>query len=140
MAKPESNFIARVHRRLDKDVYKQAMGLTSTNGTPDYYYEGPHGCKWIEYKWYPEKPGTIDLCNPKKKPHLSALQRLWLNRAIINNVDAFVVAGYPGGCFILKQGIWNKVIQLTNPFEAPIEEVVRLINELSRGRKNRGKA
>lgn len=141
MAKPETNFIARVHRRLTEGVYKQAMGLTSTNGTPDYYYEGPHGCMWIEYKWYPEKPTIIDLTNPKKKPHLSALQRLWLNRAMFNRINAFVVAGYPGGgCFLLKDGVWNGIICVLNQYDRPVEDIVSMINELKRGRSSRRKA
>jgi hypothetical protein len=139
MAKPESNFIARIHRRLTTDIYKQAMGLTSTNGTPDYYYEGVNGCLWIEYKWYPEKPLTIDLTDKKKKPHLSALQRLWLNRAIVNGVDAIVVAGYPGtGCFILEFGAWNHKITDTRKYDFPILKVIDRIHEIRRGRTDRG--
>ena len=112
------------------------MGLTSTNGTPDYYYEGAKGCLWIEYKWYPEKPRVIDLTDKKKKPHLSALQRLWLNRAVANGVDVIVVAGYPDGCFILEFGAWNNMILNPKRYEYPITRVIGRIHELRRGRTN----
>jgi hypothetical protein len=107
MPKPEANFISRVHRKLDASVYKQAMGLTSTNGTPDYYYEGNAGHLWVEYKWYPEKPKFVDLCDTSKKPSLSRLQQRWLERAHGNKQPVVVVAGFPGGCFVFLGVEWK---------------------------------
>jgi len=101
MAKPERNFINRIHRKIKPTLFKQGMGLTSTNGTPDYYYEGSEGALWVEYKWYPEEPEAIDLCDTKKKTHLSMLQQNWLGRASRNLVRVAVVAGYPKGCIVL---------------------------------------
>ena len=102
-SKPESNFIDRIHRKLNKAVYKQAMGLTATNGTPDYYYEGITGHLWVEYKWYPEKPDFIDLCDTGKKPNLSKLQQHWLRRANNSGQPIAVVAGFPGGVIVLVE-------------------------------------
>jgi hypothetical protein len=107
MAKPERNFINRIHRKIKPTLYKQAMGLTSTNGTPDYYYEGLRGELWVEYKWYPEEPQEINLCDTKKKTHLSMLQQNWLRRANTNCVDVAVVAGYPKGCVVLLDSNWQ---------------------------------
>jgi hypothetical protein len=107
VAKPERNFINRIHRKISPVLYKQAMGLTSTNGTPDYYYEGRLRAElWVEYKWYPEEPEEIDLCDTKKKTHLSMLQQNWLERANRNGVKVAVVAGYPKGCIVLRGEQW----------------------------------
>lgn len=137
MAKPEGNFIQRVHRKLNKKIHKQSMGLTALNGTPDYYYEGPYGSMWIEYKWYAARPGSIRLATSKSSPKLSPLQRKWLNRAYVNRVRVYVVAGYPGGCFILKNSKWNDDLKPVEPYECPIEEVVALINGLAESNRNR---
>jgi hypothetical protein len=82
------------------------MGLTSTNGTPDYYYEGLNRELWVEYKWYPEEPKEIKICDTKQKVHLSMLQQIWLERAIKNNVRVAVVIGYPKGCVVLLGRQW----------------------------------
>ena len=110
MTKPETNFIKRIHRKLNSNVYKQAMGLTATNGTPDYYYERSYGAIWVEYKWYPKEPIAVDLTNAKKDPCLSKLQQRWLRRAYHNNVIIAVVAGYPGGCIALWGLDWDRLI------------------------------
>jgi hypothetical protein len=102
MAKPERNFINRIHRKIKPTLFKQAMGLTSTNGTPDYYYEGRDGALWVEYKFFPVEPqGQFDLCDTNQKIHLSKLQQVWLARASKNKVRVAVVAGYPKGCVVL---------------------------------------
>ncbi len=117
MAKPERNFINRIHRKIQPTLYKQAMGLTSTNGTPDYYYEGAELSElWVEYKWYPEEPKEIDLCDTKKKTHLSMLQQNWLERANGNNVNVAVVAGYPKGCVVLLGGQWLSAVTTSTRF------------------------
>lgn len=108
--KPETLFANRIHRKLNKDVYKQAMGLTATNGTPDYYYEGNISHLWVEYKWYPKEPNRIDLCDTDKKPCLSRLQQDWLARADNNEQPLAVVAGYPGGCIVLAQDEFKMIL------------------------------
>lgn len=116
MAKPERNFINRIHRKVKPTLYKQAMGLTSTNGTPDYYYEGLQGALWVEYKWYPKEPEEIDLCDTKKPTHLSMLQQAWLKRANKNSVKVAVVAGYPKGCVVLLGKQWMSGVTLSKRF------------------------
>ena len=110
--KPEANFIIRIHRKLDTVLYKQAMGLTATNGTPDYYYEGRNGVLWVEYKWYPKKPTVVELYDTDKYPHLSRLQQNWLTRAHNNGVPVAVVAGYPKGCLVFNGLDWTRRWQL----------------------------
>ena len=105
--KPEANFVKRIHSKLNKNLYKQAMGLTVTNGTPDYYYEGKLNYLWVEYKWYPTEPTFVDLYNTARKPSLSMLQQHWLKRAHTNNINTAVVAGYPKGCIILQGLEWE---------------------------------
>lgn len=135
--KPEANFVQRIHRKIRSSVHKQAMGGTLFNGTPDYYYEGCVNHMWIEYKWYPSKPRMIDLSNQKKKPCLSTLQLRWLQRAWLNKVKVAVVAGYPGGCFILIEGEWTRTItDHIEDYDYPIEEVIRRINGLAGSSRN----
>lgn len=117
MAKPERNFINRIHRKIKPTLFKQAMGLTSTNGTPDYYYEGSLGAIWVEYKFFPVEPmGQFDLCDTKQKIHLSKLQQIWLERANDNGVDVAVVAGYPKGCVVLLDDEWKSANTTSNRF------------------------
>lgn len=110
MAGPERRFIDKVHRKLDADIHKQSMtGVAGSNGTPDYYYEGPHNALWIEYKATDGYiPLDIDLVN--KKPGLSALQRRWLNRALYNNVAVAVVFGSNNNneAILLDSGEWEE--------------------------------
>lgn len=133
-SKPESRFIDRIHRKLNKDIYKQAMGLTAVNGTPDYYYEGNAGHIWVEYKWYDNKPTYVDLCDTGKKPNLSKLQQHWLNRAYHNKQPIAVVAGFPKGCLIFVNDEWK--MHLTDPividlFTTTEESWVDSLNDLN---------
>ena len=129
-SKPESSFIKRIHRKLNSDVYKQAMGLTATNGTPDYYYELSYGALWVEYKWYDKEPYEINLCDTGRKPNLSRLQQIWLRRAYKNNQTVYVIAGYPGGCIILPKLTWDIAIA-GNTLEKYKATEQRWVNELN---------
>lgn len=104
---PERKFINRVHRCVDTTVYKECttgMG----GGVPDYYYEGFQTQLRIEYKAFPGPlPKVIEICVPKSKVGLSALQRRWLNRHIDNGHDAWVVIGSDSGGIILENGEWE---------------------------------
>lgn len=99
MAKPEANYIKRVHKQLNNSVYTQGMGLTATNGTPDNYYEGHNGILWVEYKYVQTPPRTLNLTT-STHPKLSKLQLRWLRRAHKNNVNAAVIMGTDNGGYI----------------------------------------
>jgi hypothetical protein len=128
MAKPESKFVAKVHRQLPKSVYRQGMGLTATNGTPDVYYEGEKGILWVEYKWTDRIRETLNL-NTKSSPKLSKLQIKWLDRAFDNNRNVAVIVGSPDGCIIADvPGMWEGEFE-TAPHVETFDNVIAFIKE-----------
>jgi hypothetical protein len=108
MAGPERRFIDKVHRRLAPTIFKECYtGMIGSNGTPDYYYEGPTGALRIEYKGVDGKfPKTIDLIN--KKPKLTPLQRRWVDRAHKNDIEVAVILGGDQGGIIFTEGSWAR--------------------------------
>lgn len=101
---PESRFIARVHRRLHLDIHREKM--EGSHSTPDYYYEGPGGHLWVEYKVHPNKP--------------SRLQQFWHDRALGNNQPVIVATLMPNNTI--------KVSPLKDPIS--METFVDIIEEL----------
>lgn len=125
MAGPERRFIDKVHRQIDPEwrLHKQSMtGGMSTNGTPDYYYEGYNWYIWIEYKYVETLPEVINLTDRSKKYSLSALQERWLNRATKNLTRAAVVLGSNEGALIFTNGTWTSPIA-----RSWVEEYQRLV-------------
>jgi hypothetical protein len=114
MAGPERRFIDKIHRRLAPTVWKQSStGMTGSNGTPDYYYEGPTGALWIEYKAVPGNfPKTIDIIN--KEPKLTPLQRRWVDRAHKNGIEVAVILGGDQGGIIFTAGSWAQKSALSD--------------------------
>lgn len=107
--KPETQFIAAVHRHLDPRVYREKMCNPFRGGTPDMYYEGPLGICWIEYKWSSKTTlNVVDLSNLKVVPHVSALQQKWLMRAHGNGVSVAVVVGVKSDALILVGLDWQQ--------------------------------
>jgi hypothetical protein len=98
--KPEGLFIDAIHSKMESDVFRQAMAVMMSNGTPDRYYDGNRDL-WVEYKWLP-KP-------PKRKfvPNLSQLQLRWLQRRHAAGANAWVIVGFPPneGATVGKVGI-----------------------------------
>jgi len=105
--KPESVFKNSVHRYLAPGAHRQSMASIFSNGTPDEYYEGPGNILWIEYKYIEQLPPTIDLCNPKGRPKLSALQQEWLMRAHGNSIPICVILGCKEGGVMYQYGSWT---------------------------------
>ena len=92
--KPETRFISRVHRGLDRRVYREKTANPFRRGMPDVYYEGDAGILWAEYKWLPTVRNRFT-------PGLSELQRQWLIRAHRNGHTVAVIVGCPeGGVFL----------------------------------------
>jgi len=105
--KPENAYIARVKRVLHAGVYAEKTNNPYRGGTPDMYYEGDRAALWVEYKWYPKTPDTINLCDTKSKPCLSYLQQQWLRRSHANGRRVAVVVGTPDGGIILPGLSWS---------------------------------
>lgn len=91
MAKPETLFIQKIHKTLDKKIYREKMNNPYRGGTPDVYYELPSGkILWVEYKFIDKLPRAHVL-------RLSELQKRWLRRAYRNSVPVAVILGWKEG-------------------------------------------
>lgn len=96
-SKPENTFIAAVHRKLDKSVYREKMANPYRGGTPDVWYSGAKRDLWIEYKFIPKLAVRVP-----NKIDLSELQRQWIENRTCEGRNIAVVVGSPEGCIILR--------------------------------------
>lgn len=106
-AKPETNFIAKVHKTIPKTVYRMKNNNQYTGGIPDVWYSGCQSDLWVEYKYLPRVPSRA-VVDPKKL--LSALQLQWLNGREQEGRNVAVIIGCPTGGAILTNGAWNDEI------------------------------
>lgn len=110
-AKPESTFIASIHRHLPVSVYSMKNHNPYNSGIADVWYDGPVGDLWIEYKFIevPKRPDTvIDLCGGKN-PLLSKLQQQWLADRETNGRNVAVVVGCKeGGVWFFDSSQWTR--------------------------------
>jgi len=117
-SKPETTFIASVHRQLAKHSerpYYEKMNNPYRGGTPDVWYSGLLADIWVEYKFHPSVPqrGTVWLCKPDvKSPLLSVLQADWLRERYREGRKVFVIVGCPTGGVLMRDLEWE------NPFPA----------------------
>lgn len=86
----EHGFIKAVHRHLSPEVYRWKIHDTYTGGVPDAFYMGPAGSLFVEYK-YVKLPKRADTT---VKFNLSALQTIWLTRALDYGQLAAVIIGF----------------------------------------------
>ena len=114
MKKEETKFSDRVNKRLHGDVYKLRMDPPPENGVADFYYSGPGGPCWVEYKWC---TGEGDL----QTVELSALQRKWLMQQEDHKTTVLVIAGSPNGAYI-HHGVPERRVE-THRFTQTDEEV-----------------
>ena len=128
--KPEGLFIDKVHRKLNKDVYHQGMGLTSTNGTPDVWYEGHHDTLWVEYKWWELIPKEFNLCERKTSPKLSKLQQNWLRRGYERASNVAVILGSPHGSIFLPNVEWGQYVLRDNYHPLVVDDIADLIESI----------
>lgn len=129
-SKPEGLFVDRVHRQLCQTVYHQGMGLTSTNGTPDQWYEGTQDTLWIEYKWWNKIPAKFDLVLRKSVPKISKLQGRWLFRGYNNASNVAVVVGSPDGAIFLPNLEWNGEVKRDDYLPLSEAHVARIIESI----------
>lgn len=97
--KPESTFIAGVHKHLPAAVYRMKTNNPYVAGIPDCYYSGIGGDLWVEYKFVPKIPknGTVKIA-------LSALQRRWIEGRATEGRNVAVIVGSPEGAMIFDDG------------------------------------
>ena len=105
-AKPETTFIAGVHKKLDKRVYHMKNNNAYTGGIPDVWYSGRGGDLWVEYKYLPRTPGPRSHgVDPMKL--LSPLQQAWLRGRRMENRNVAVIIGCPDGGVVLTDRTWE---------------------------------
>ena len=105
--KPETNFIAQLHKRLPKEVYRMKNHNPYTGGVPDCWYSGKGGDLWVEYKWLPVIPKNANI---RPKALLSPLQSAWLDGRHEEERSVCVIIGCPEGGVILNDLQWSQEI------------------------------
>lgn len=102
--KPESTFIASVHRHLPPELHREKMCNPYSSGTADVWYSGNKADLWVEYKFIPKlpsRPGTLIV------PELSALQADWLDGRHREGRKVALIVGCPEGGVVYCNGGWH---------------------------------
>lgn len=108
-AKPESTFIAAVHKKFGKEKpYFEKMYNPLRAGTPDVYYSGDAGSLWVEYKFLPRIPRSAEI-----RPDLTPRQSRWLNSRFAEGRNVAVVLGTPTGGVIYRNQEWDLPLSST---------------------------
>ena len=100
-SKPETTFIASVHKHLPASLYRVKNANPYNAGIADVWYSGGSDL-WIEYKFLvlPKRGATvIDLINGKD-PSISYLQQDWLKSRHAEGRNVGVIVGCKEG------GVW----------------------------------
>lgn len=108
--KPETTFIARVHRHLPPTVYRMKNHNPYVGGVADMWYDGPKGDLWVEYKWLvpPKRDDTMVSLVEGKNPMLSHLQQQWLEDRWKSGRQVCVTIGTPDGVIFMRSpGTWT---------------------------------
>ena len=112
-SKPETTFIASVHKHLPEGLYRLKNHNPYNGGIADVWYSGVRDL-WIEYKFIavPKRPETrIDLLTGKN-PAISYLQQEWLRSRHGEGRSVGVIVGSKDG------GIWLPGVAWEQPFTA----------------------
>lgn len=110
--KPETTFIASVHKHLPHALYRVKNNNEYTAGIADVWYSGVRDL-WIEYKFIevPKRPETrIDLLTGKN-PVISYLQQEWLRARHEEGRNVGVIIGSKDGGIWLPGLAWNQTFQ-----------------------------
>ena len=112
-AKPETTFIASVHKHLPPTLYRVKNNNAYTAGIADVWYSGKDRDLWVEYKFIevPKRPDTVIDLTGGKNPMLSALQQEWLRSRHEEGRNVGVVIGSKDGGIWLPGLAWDRTIQ-----------------------------
>ena len=100
-AKPETTFIASVHKHLPPTLYRVKNNNEYTAGIADVWYSGVRDL-WVEYKFIvvPKRPDTVIDLITGKNPAISYLQQEWLRSRHAEGRSVGVIVGSKDG------GVW----------------------------------
>lgn len=99
--KPESTYIANIHKKLANRAYAEKNNNPYRSGTPDVWYSGDKGDLWVEYKFIPVIPKRTEIL-----PDLSDRQKRWLGNRYDEGRNVAVVCGTPEGGVIYRDRAW----------------------------------
>lgn len=85
-----------------KDVYHEKMYNPYRSGTADVWYSGAMGDVWIEYKFIPKIPKSLEIV-----PALTDRQLKWLNDRYAEGRNIAVILGCPDGGVFLRNRTWG---------------------------------
>lgn len=110
MRKPETTFIASVHRQLppEDELYRMKNNNAFNGGIADVWYSARRDL-WVEYKFLelPKRATTVIDLTAGKDPMLSVLQQDWLKRRLEEGRNVWVIVGCKEGGVILKNRSWE---------------------------------
>lgn len=100
-SKPETTFIASVHKHLPKDLYHIKNHNPYNGGIADVWYSGGRDL-WVEYKFIqvPQRSTTVVDLVGSKYPAISPLQQEWLRGRHAEGRNVGVIVGCKEG------GVW----------------------------------
>ena len=126
MIQPENRFIQSVNRKLPLKtvIHYEKMNNPYRRGTADSWYSGNKADMWIEWKYVPKLPKTID---PQKLLH--PLQTAWLNGRWKEGRNVCVVIGCPEGGVVLRDKEWCEVV---NDFTSKLRTVAEIAEYIKR--------
>ena len=126
MIQPENRFIQSVNRKLPLKtvIHYEKMNNPYRRGTADSWYSGNKADMWIEWKYVPKLPKTID---PQKLLH--PLQTAWLNVRWKEGRNVCVVIGCPEGGVVLRDKEWCEVV---NDFTSKLRTVAEIAEYIKR--------
>jgi len=104
--KPETTFIASVHKHLPKDLYRLKNNNPFAGGIADCYYSGMKADLWVEYKFAARVPKTGLTAD------LSELQKVWLHDRHKEGRNIAVIVGTKDGGIVLRNLAWENTIPL----------------------------
>lgn len=134
--KPETTFIASVHKHLPRDLYSMKNHNVYNGGIADVWYDDVRDM-WIEYKFIviPKRDTTVIDLVGGKDPTISVLQQNWLRDRHENGRQVAVVVGCKEGGVWFGQDIWMHPITALEFRErlSTRKEIAEVIIELVRG-------
>jgi hypothetical protein len=102
----EKQLIAAIVKRLPKHIHSQSMtgASTTTNGTPDRYFDGPLRDLWVEFKQLKAMPK-----NGVARGAYTPLQIAWMRRRWDNGGNVVGMVGLPNRrvCLQLLPSEWD---------------------------------
>lgn len=100
-SKPETTFIASVHKHLPEGLYRLKNHNPYNGGIADVWYSGERDL-WVEYKFLvlPKRDTTVIDLVGGKEPSISRLQQEWLKSRHAEGRNVGVIVGCKEG------GVW----------------------------------